>query len=122
MVIDVLIGADYLWNFQKGCTLGGGPDEPVAVGTELGWVLSGPMKGPCGEDFHTAQVNLIGSSREEQASLERDVHRLWDLETLGVKETEDVVHEAFVNSVSFNGTRYSVRLPWEEAHPEIPSN
>ena len=45
MVIDILIGADYLWNFQKGCTMRGKCDEPVAVETELGWVLSGPMKG-----------------------------------------------------------------------------
>jgi len=42
--IDVLVGADYLWNFQKECTIRGKPDEPVAVETELGWVLSGPMK------------------------------------------------------------------------------
>ena len=42
--IDVLIGADYLWEFQKGTTIRGGPEEPVAVHTELGWVMSGPLK------------------------------------------------------------------------------
>ena len=42
--IDVLIGADYLWEFQKGTTIRRGPEEPVAVHTELGWVLSGPLK------------------------------------------------------------------------------
>ena len=45
--IDILIGADCLWSFQKDCTIrggGGGLDEPVAVETELGWVMSGPMK------------------------------------------------------------------------------
>ena len=34
--IDVLLGADYLWNFQKDFTIRGKPDEPVAVKTELG--------------------------------------------------------------------------------------
>ena len=34
--IDILVGADYLWNFQKECTIRGKPDEPVAVQTELG--------------------------------------------------------------------------------------
>lgn len=43
--IDILFGADYLWNFKKECTIRGKPDEPVAVQTELGWVLLGPMKG-----------------------------------------------------------------------------
>ena len=122
MVIDVLIGADYLWNFQKGCTIRGKCDEPVAVETELGWVLSGPMKGrdTC-SDSHLAQVNFISSSIEKQESL-KDVHRLWDLETLGIRDTEDEVHETFKNSISFNGIRYSVRLPWKEGHPELPSN
>ena len=35
MFIDVLIGADYLWSFQKGCTIRDKPDEPVAVETKL---------------------------------------------------------------------------------------
>ena len=42
--IDILVGADYLWSFQKDCTIREGLDEPVAVETELSWVLSGPMK------------------------------------------------------------------------------
>ena len=111
MVSDVLIGADYLWNFQKGCTIRGKCDEPVAVETELGWVLSGPMKGrnTC-SDSHLAQVIFISSSIEKQERL-KDVHRLWDLETLGIRDTEDEVHETFKNSISFNGIRYSVRLP-----------
>ena len=121
MVFDVLIGADYLWNFQKGCTIRGECDEPVAVETELGWVLSGPMKGrgTC-NDSHFAQVNFISSSLEKQESLKDQ--RLWDLETLGIRDTEDEVHETFKNSISFNGIRYSVRLPWKKGHPELPSN
>ena len=60
MVIDVLVRADYLWHFQKGCTIRGNFDEPVAVETELRWVLSGPMKGQdtC-SGAHFTQVNFI---------------------------------------------------------------
>ena len=118
MVIEVLVGADYLWHFQKGCNF----DEPVAVETELGWVLSGPMKGQdtC-SGAHFTQVNFVASFVEEQESLE-DVRRLWDLETLGIREIIDQVHESFENNISFNGSRYSVSLPWKEGHPELPSN
>ena len=123
MFIDVLTGADYLWSFQKGCTIRGNPDEPVAVETELGWVLSGPMKSSGNEsEACSVQVNLIGSARKERLNLESDVHKLWDMETLGIIESEDEVHEAFINTVSFTGNRYSVRLPWKEGHPELPSN
>ena len=40
--IDILVGVDYLWSFQKDCTIRGGLNEPVAVETELGQVRSGP--------------------------------------------------------------------------------
>ena len=43
--IDLLIAADYLWEFQKGRTVRGESEEPVAIETELGWVLSGHLKG-----------------------------------------------------------------------------
>ena len=42
--VEMLIGADYLWLFQEGRTVRGQSDEPVAVETKLGWVLSGPLK------------------------------------------------------------------------------
>lgn len=46
--IDILVGTDYLWDFQRECTIREKPDEPVALHTELGRVLSGPMKGELG--------------------------------------------------------------------------
>ena len=58
--IDVLIGADYLWEFQKGTTIRGGPEEPVAVHTELGWVLSGPLKRQDVDSRQEVSVNFIG--------------------------------------------------------------
>ena len=42
--IDVSIGADYMQNFQTGNVVGGGVGEPVAVETQLGWVISGPLE------------------------------------------------------------------------------
>ena len=41
----MLIGADYLRSFQAGITKRGKPREPNATETELGWVLSGHLKG-----------------------------------------------------------------------------
>ena len=60
--IDVLVGADYLWDFQSNRTIRGKCNEPVAVETELGWVLSGPMQVLTGEkqqsQVETVQGNL----------------------------------------------------------------
>ena len=56
--VDLLIGADYLWSFQEGRTIRGEPNDPVAIETRLGWVLSGPLRGFC-EDSQII-VNFVG--------------------------------------------------------------
>ena len=118
--VDLLIGADYLWSFQNGRTIRGESDEPVAVETCLGWVLSGPMKGS--SENGMVSVNLVGHGKARDASETEDfVHKLWDYETLGIREGDEV-HEALKDAISFNGERYQVRLPWKEGHGVLPSN
>ena len=79
MSINVLIGVDYLWSFHKGCIIRGNLDEPVAVETELGLILSGPMKSSGNKsEACSVHVNLIGSAREEHLNLESDVYKLWE--------------------------------------------
>ena len=64
-------------------------DEPVTVHTKLGWVLSGPMKGNKMDDNvrvnFVAQENACGDKRFGEA-----VQRLWDFETLGIREEDEV--------------------------------
>ena len=43
--IDILCGSNFLWSFQDGECIRGGPGEPTGIQTSLGWVLSGPLKG-----------------------------------------------------------------------------
>lgn len=118
--IDVLVGADYLWNFQKDCTIRGKPDEPVAVETELGWVLSGPMRQQRSDEVTPTQVNLVTSVLDPK--IESEVQKLWDLETLGIQSLKTGVQEEFRENISFEDGRYSVKLPWKESHPKLPSN
>ena len=107
--LDILIGADYLWTFQKGRTVRGKVDEPVAVQTVLGYVLSGPMKVSADSDSTESSSYFV--TREDR--LDREVGRLWDLETLGIRESDDV-QDRFVDSIEHNGDRYRVKLPWRQ--------
>ena len=116
-----MIGSDYLWSFQTGNTRRGRAGEPVAVKTELGWVLSGPHKMQGTDSACVAQVNFVAQKRDIE-SLERDVQKLWSFEALGINE-KDKVHEEFLDSISFTGSRYiSVKLPWKEGHEKLPDN
>ena len=118
--IEVLIGADYLWQFQQGCIIRGKSDEPVAIQTSLGWVLSGPLKGKLDQSaLTTAKVNMVSVSPGK--GKEAEVQKLWDLETLGIRP-EDDVQVSFNDEIVFNGVRYSVRLPWKVGHEVLPTN
>ena len=77
--------------------------EPVAVETELGWVLSGPMKSQSSGP-EPVQINLVQT--EDKGSLDVDVNRMWDLETIGIKEPGSGVYEEYRDSISFDGQRY----------------
>ena len=105
--VHLLIGSDYLWSFQMNNIVRGKSEEPVAIETKLGYVLSGPMKGVAKEEL---LANLCINEREE---IKDSLNKLWDLETVGIKEV-DPVHEDLIDNISFNGMRYSVGLPWKE--------
>ena len=110
--IDVLIGADYLWRFQTGNVVRGGVGKPVAIETQSGWVVSGPLaSSPSTDRERAVSVNIIGRDGTVPGRLERDVQVLWDLETLGITESDG---EEFVDNITFNGKRYSMKLPWKE--------
>ena len=112
--IDILVGADYLWEFQTGSIIRGELAEPVAVETKLGYVLSGPLKG-----MQKEPINVQLCIQEER--LNERVDKLWDLETIGIKE-ENPVYESLTDEISFNGERYKVKLPWKEKDVKLPSN
>ena len=118
--IELLIGADYLWSFQEGRTIRGERGDPVAVETRLGWVLSGPVKGD--RVNSRIEVNFVNQeSTRGGLELGSEIRKLWDFETLGVRE-EDEILEEHRDKVSFDGRRYKVSLPWKESHDNLPSN
>eukprot|EP00794_Sanderia_malayensis_P012361 gene12361-biopygen9857 len=119
--IDCLIGSDFLWAFQEDETIRGGPGEPVAVKTSLGWVLSGPLKGKTlSASINACNVNFV-TQAASQKEIDSNLHKLWDLDSLGIREG-DPIHETVLDDITFNGTHYSVGLPWKVGHKSLPSN
>ena len=116
--VDILVGSNFFWEFQMGETIRGGPHEPVAVNTTLGWVLSGPVKGNFTTDANGNFV--VDSTKQEKMQIDEEDHKLWDLDSLGIREKNEV-HEQLIDEIFFTGTRYSVRLPWKIGHDVLPS-
>ena len=104
----------------------GGPGEPVALKTTIGWVLSGPVKGEtlhsssnCNVNFLTDSTSLFVNS--EKHEIDSQLNKLWDLESIGIR-VEDEVHTHVIDNICFTGKRYSVGLPWKVAHKPLSDN
>ena len=82
----------------------------------------GVVRPPERQDVDSRQ-EVIGqdSIAFDRASLDSEIHKLWDLESIGIKSNDDV-HESFENDIGFWEGRYSVKLPWKQGHDYLPSN
>ena len=96
----------------------------MSVSTTVGWVLSGPVKNLPKERLSSIQFSSTHVLRVDSRSndtLYEDFEKLWDLDSIGIRE-KDTVLEAFEKNVSFQRGRYSVLVPWKEHHKWLPDN
>ena len=114
--IDVIIGLEDLCKLKTGNMKWGNAGDPVAEETTLGWTLMGPTN--TSEDQSISSSVLLTTDKE---NLSNQIAKLWDLETVGIRE-ENSVEEKFEDTVSFNGERYSVQLPWKSDRVNLQTN
>ena len=107
--------------FKKDQLYEGGQNEPVAVKTTLGWTLSGPLRGEKLELEVNSDVVVNYLSEPKKQENDRDIHKLWDLDSVGIRE-ENEVRQNVIDNIIFTGKRYSVGLHWKVGHKPLPSN
>lgn len=97
---------------------------PVALHSELGWILSGPvplregMKPRATLVTHVLRVDTVNESKR----LDQALTKFWDFESMGIVENESVVQTQFSDYVSYEGGRYVVSLPWKDSSMLLPDN
>eukprot|EP00112_Aurelia_sp_Birch-Aquarium-sp1_P020996 Seg554.7 transcript_id=Seg554.7/GoldUCD/mRNA.D3Y31 product="hypothetical protein" protein_id=Seg554.7/GoldUCD/D3Y31 len=130
--ISILIGCDNNAKFFTGKMRRGEQGEGLlAQETGLGWVLSGRV--PCGgpgdlescTNFVSTHVLKVGTEVlpvvDDADSANILVNKLWDLESIGIRE-KDTVQEAFVKNITKEDGKYCVKLPLKEQHTLLPDN
>ena len=71
--------------------------------------------------MHVLFLNTDQSVRNENINF--SVNRFWDLETVGIREKEDLNLHDFQDSIHFNNEgQYEVRLLFKESHKTLPDN
>ena len=123
----------------------GQEDEPAARLCPLGWTAIGRI-GKSTQPRGTACVNtgylhtfrtcaqqltpdIVTASDED---LNVTLKRFWDLETLGIvpqsqeenelTPLEKIAQKKVEQSLSYNGDRYEVSVPWKQDRPNLPNN
>ena len=48
-------------------------------------------------------------------SLDKELHFFWNMESIGIIESENIVQNQFEENVSFVNGTYVVSLPWKES-------
>ena len=123
--IDILIGCDYYWELVTGRVCRG-ERGPTAIHTKLGWVLSGPTltnsRIQCSMNLVTTHVLRADTQPQEAANLDEQLRSFWELESLGIQETEKTMYDEFASKIAFSDGRYKVALPWKEFHDALPDN
>uniref|UniRef100_A0A914H5L7 Reverse transcriptase domain-containing protein n=1 Tax=Globodera rostochiensis TaxID=31243 RepID=A0A914H5L7_GLORO len=126
---QLLIGIRKFWDFVQGFRKS--EEGAYLIDTVFGTVL-------CGERFQAATgvtpdptvfaIAPCGDDEREQMPAVKAVEQFWSLETIGIRDdpTNDADAEAviqFERSVQQqNDGRYSIRLPWREEFPALPTN
>lgn len=119
--ISVLIGADHYWSFVQDHVIRG--DGPTAVQSKLGYLLSGPLSS-CSQNSTASLFHVSMLSIKEVPNMER----FWNVEAAGVTPSEEDPGKQFLRSYIQSSITcqpdgsYSLRFPWKENHPPLPSN
>ena len=97
-------------------------NEPLAVLTELGWVVSEPMTGK-------RRQNVCHFAFTEDVKVAENIQTWWDIETYASKindvsqSKEELQAQKMLESMTkFTGERYKMGMPWSESEPNLPKN
>ena len=130
--IDMFIGSNFYWSLATGKVKMGKTGEPVAIKTKFGWVLYEPLN----EKASQVQVTVVNETKThvlnlcfeptkisdptKTESLEIDLKKLWDQETLDIIQKKLSMHDHFIKSIHLNNERRcETNLPFKENLPVL---
>ena len=114
-VISLLIGTDHYWDVVEDHIIKG--NGPTAMGSKLGYLLSGPM-GTTTLENTTANILHVATMPIPDPVLQR----FWSVESLGIVPKDDTANTFLKHVKRLPDGSYSARFPWKVTHPALPTN
>ena len=126
--IDILIGADYVWDILSGdkLTL---PSGLYLISSRLGYVLTGPYLTKADDSLDSQQPDAVVTLCHTlvTSQLTNNIEQFWELDTIGINNlatpsSDDVAVTHLHDTIQYNDGRYVVSWPWKSNADELPSN
>ena len=122
MEVGIILGQD-AYELQRPLVYKMGTrSEPLAIQTELEWVVSGPILGK-------RRQNVCHFAFTEDVKVAENIQTCWDIETYASKinvvsqsKKELQAQKMLVSTTMFTGEWYKVGLPWSKPEPNLPNN
>jgi len=121
--VSLLIGNDVPEAFWKDEERRGGPKEPYAIKSILGWTVIGPVES---NDADEVTINLIVNGDDDP--LLQQVKKFWQIDeklpskTQTMSVEDKVALKKMEDSVKRVNGHYQLSLPWKHPNPYLPSN
>ena len=119
--VDILLGLDWYWRVMSS-EMVSLMEGMMAQRSVFGWVLSGTLPPS------TRMGRSCMLSHQMFCATDSIITSFWDLESVGVASDEasrrddDSVMTQFEESVTYDGSRYQVKLPWKSNMPKLLDN
>ena len=107
--IDILVGLDYYYNFIFGNVIRGKPNEPIALESTLGWIISGPYSFNNSTNVYNVDSHFLFVPPSDcrlntfENEIDHKLSTIWDIESVGVNSKELEIYQNFENELEFTG-------------------
>ena len=124
--VDMIIGVEHLELIRSLREVSGKPGEPIARLTPLGWTAIGPTTSGLSKGLRNA-THFAFHACEVSDQLKKDIERFWEIEEFSEITPELPIEEKKAldmvsNSITHDGVRYQVGMPWCRDPTLIESN
>ena len=121
--IDILVGSDFYWDFVSG-DIRTGDEGPIAVKSNLGWLLSGPVESTAVANLASSHMIVVEPQVDPAVTADDEVicalKQFWETESLGINLDEsETASDCFLHNITFVQGHYQVGLPWKRDVSEL---
>ena len=129
MNIDILIGTDFYHTFFNNEIIWGKSNEPVALSSHFGWVLSGNYKVNEKQKSKNTHTFVVGNEsfckyepfNDDNLEMKNCFSHIFPNDMKKISDEENVFN-IYKRNLSFDGKRYEVKLPLKTNYESLPDN